>query len=426
MLGGVRLCRPAARPPLEMFRRCLAGPAPSPAPAAAAVYRTEESDPGRHTADHLGRFYTVDPAVPQLFGRELNTKENYNASNYFGPRQWVDRCDLLQETAIMVRQPALRIINCIQASDLSRPAVRYLLYGRPGCGKSISLAHLTHFGHSQGFLTLTFSQLKKWLTRYYDVAPSTYTKGDVDHIVNSNIFLKNFRQANAALLGSLPGLVTHRDYTWSVREQTPAGSPLTDVIDVGCERLPFAADALNVLIRELKLNCIANNCKLLVVCDGINSLFADHTLVHREATVWKKGPYYTGPGLEWAKNCVKVDQCSVLRNFKKLFSADYSNAVIVASACLGGRLDPPSRTAPGHRWWQSQQQEMVPEQASHLPFSLLREEGWRKAPPNNIDGHAFSAGNRPCAGDMLSSSIHMLILIINVIGFLTSLTHSYR
>ena len=109
-----------------------------------------------------------------------------------------------------------------KASDLSRPAVRYLLYGRPGCGKSISLAHLTHFGHSQGFLTLTFSQLKKWLTRYYDVAPSTYTKGDVDHIVNSNIFLKNFRQANAALLGSLPGLVTHRDYTWSVREQVGA------------------------------------------------------------------------------------------------------------------------------------------------------------------------------------------------------------
>ena len=81
---------------------------------------------------------------------------------------------------------------------------------------------------------------------------------------------------------------------------------MTDVIDVGCERLPFAADALNVLIRELKLNCIANNCKLLVVCDGINSLFSERTLVHREATVWKKGPYYTGPGLEWAKNCVKV------------------------------------------------------------------------------------------------------------------------
>ena len=97
-----------------------------------------------------------------------------------------------------------------------------------------------------------------------------------------------------------------------------------------------------------------------------------------------------------------MDQCSVLRNFKKLFSADYSNAVIVASACLGGRLDPPSRPTPGHRWWQSQQQEMVPEQHSHLPFALLKEEGWRKASPTNIDGHVFSAWNTPCAGDMLA------------------------
>jgi hypothetical protein len=54
----------------------------------------------------------------------------------------------------------------------------------------------------------------KWLTRYYEVAPSTFTPGSIDHIVNSNIFLKNFKQANSRLLAS-PSLVTHREYTWS-------------------------------------------------------------------------------------------------------------------------------------------------------------------------------------------------------------------
>lgn len=87
--------------------------------------------------------------------------------------------------------------------------------------------------------------------------------GSIDHIVNSNIFLKNFRQANSVLLSN-PQLVTHRDYTWSVREKTVAGSPLSEVLDIGCERLTFAADALNVLIRELKLNCNDGNCKLMV------------------------------------------------------------------------------------------------------------------------------------------------------------------
>jgi len=164
----------------------------------------------------------------------LNPKENYYANNYFAPRQWIDRCAVLQETAIMVRNPAIQIMNCIKNSDLSKPAVRYLLYGRAGVGKSITLAHITHFGHQEGFITLTMSQIKKWLTRYYEVAPSTYTPGSIDHIVNSNIFLKNFRQANSKLLAS-PELVTHRDYTWSVREKTPAGSPLAEVIEVGIE-----------------------------------------------------------------------------------------------------------------------------------------------------------------------------------------------
>ena len=94
--------------------------------------------------------------------------------------------------------------------------------------------------------------------------------------------------------------------TWSVREKTPTGSPLSAVIDVGIERLPFAADALNVVIRELKLNCNEGNCKLMVVCDGVNSLFASSTLVHREKTMWENGPYT--PNGDWMQNVVKVRQ----------------------------------------------------------------------------------------------------------------------
>ena len=174
----------------------------------------------------------------------------------------------------MVRNPAVQIINCVNNWDLEKPALRFMLYGRPGCGKSITLAHMTHYGHSQGFITMTFSQIKKWMTRYYEVAPSTYKPGQVDHIMNSNIFLKNFKQANLKLL-SEPGMVTHKEYVWSAREKTPAGSPLMEIIDMGCERLAFAADALNIVIRELKLNCNEGNCKLMVVCDGVNSLFSE-------------------------------------------------------------------------------------------------------------------------------------------------------
>ena len=44
-------------------------------------------------------------------------------------------------------------------------------------------------------------------------------------------------------------------------------------------------------IRELKLNCNEGNLRLMVVCDGVNSLCTEYTLVHREKTRFEAGPY---------------------------------------------------------------------------------------------------------------------------------------
>ena len=182
----------------------------------------------KHGREHLGRHYTVDPSLPKLFCKELTPKEGYNAPNYLGPKDWVDRCAKLQDTAIMVREPAVQVMECIKASDLTKPTNRYVLYGRPGVGKSITLTHLTHFGHADGWIVLPLLNLKQWLVRYYEVAPSTYTAGAIDHITNANVFLKNFKCANP---GRLEGCVTHREYVWSNREKTPAGAPLAEVIN---------------------------------------------------------------------------------------------------------------------------------------------------------------------------------------------------
>ena len=35
----------------------------------------------------------------------------------------------MRETGIMVREPAVQIINCVKALDLERPAVRYVVFG---------------------------------------------------------------------------------------------------------------------------------------------------------------------------------------------------------------------------------------------------------------------------------------------------------
>ena len=93
---------------MQLLRRAITSEA-SP-----ALHRTVEADPRlsilthfhlflsnidqirNHGREHLGRHYTVDPNLPKLFCKELTPKEGYYAPNYFGPRDWVDRCSKLQ------------------------------------------------------------------------------------------------------------------------------------------------------------------------------------------------------------------------------------------------------------------------------------------------------------------------------------------
>lgn len=54
----------------------------------------------------------------------------------------------------MVRKPGLELLRHLRSTDFARPAVRYLLYGEKGTGKTLSLCHSLHFCATQGWLTL--------------------------------------------------------------------------------------------------------------------------------------------------------------------------------------------------------------------------------------------------------------------------------
>jgi len=333
-----------------------------------AYYRAATNDTRQHTLAHRGTFFTVDPKIIDAFGDELNTVKNKYAINYFAPRPWTQRNKVLGETNILIRKPALELINYIKSSDLSKPAVRYVLYGRDGVGKSITLAHLICYGYQDNYIVMPFAWIKKWLVKYYEVKPSTYSPGRIDHVANANIFLKNFKHANA---DRLTNCVTHKEYKWGSKDRTKVGAPLMEVINIGCERLTYAADALNVVIKELKMNCNDSNCKLMVVCDGVNCLFADHTLVNKENPMWKPRKYVDWQ--DWRSEVALVDECSVMRNIKKLLLNDYNNAVIITSVDIGAQM---IKTDPGNKWWISMERHMVPDATSPMPFSLLGDKGW--------------------------------------------------
>ena len=53
-----------------------------------------------------------------------------------------------------------------------------------------------------------------------------------------------------------------------------------------------------------ELNCHEGNFKLIVISNRVNSLFADHNLVHREKREWESGPCL--PDGDWMKNVAKL------------------------------------------------------------------------------------------------------------------------
>lgn len=70
----------------------------------------------QHNDKQIGLFYTLDNNVcKQLF-------------THGGlPLSFSKQTKTFTETTIMVRQPALDIMDCIKSSDFSKPATRYVL-----------------------------------------------------------------------------------------------------------------------------------------------------------------------------------------------------------------------------------------------------------------------------------------------------------
>jgi small subunit ribosomal protein S29 len=51
---------------------------------------------------------------------------------------------------------------------------------------------------------------------------------------------------------SLSQLTTTKEYVWTKRETTPAGAPLTQLADLGIQRVKFSNDIFYALCEELK------------------------------------------------------------------------------------------------------------------------------------------------------------------------------
>ncbi|XP_049883807.1 28S ribosomal protein S29, mitochondrial [Pectinophora gossypiella] len=272
----------------------------------AVNFRTTEASPSQHNENQIGMFYTMQPdTCKQLFGH-----------GGF-PRSFMKQTKTFTEAAVMVRQPALDLIDCIKATDFDKPAIRYVLYGEKGTGKSLTLAHLLHYAHEQGFLIVHVPWVSEWLRRiprHKEMANSPTREGFVDLPLEAAAWLLHFKTQNQAILKQ-GDLKVSNEYVWSKREKTEAGATLAELVELGINRVKYACDVVDALVQEIKI--LSNNklCKTFVAVDGFNSFFYPLTRLRTPT-----------------KRSVKPEEVSLTTSFLEITKNDWKNGAIVLTA----------------------------------------------------------------------------------------------
>lgn len=236
-------------------------------------FRTSENDPLKHNTEHIAQYYSI------------NKQDQEQLFKYGGlPKTFVIQTKTFNETCLMIRQPSLDLINCLDKIDYSKPAVRFVIYGKMGTGKSLSLAHVLHYANKKGFLLIHVPWVGQWMRRCKERSDSESKPGYSDLNLDASAWLIHFKHQNSHIL-SQPEVKTTQDYVWNKREKTTLGSSLLELVDFGISRIKYASDAVVALCQEVKSLSTMGVCKTLVAIDGFNAFFYPHTRVFGERKV---------------------------------------------------------------------------------------------------------------------------------------------
>ncbi|KFB38339.1 hypothetical protein ZHAS_00005692 [Anopheles sinensis] len=230
-------------------------------------FRTLEQTPVKHDRSALSRFYTVPVEVHrQIF------------ANRGLPKNFEKQIKTFNECCLMVREPGVEIIKHLQRTDFDRPVNRFVLYGEDGAGKSLTLAHLLHYGYQQQYVLVHVPWVPNWMRRGLGTDNVRTIDGAIDLPLVGAAWLMHFKCQNGPLLNRL-GLTVSKDYAWSKRETTPTGSSLIALVDHGIRRAKFACNVIAALLHELKQHSSSGQMKTMVVIDGFNAFFHPRTRI---------------------------------------------------------------------------------------------------------------------------------------------------
>lgn len=263
-------------------------------------FRTRQNNPLHHTIKDEGLFYTIPKEeVKTVFPAGYSTR-------------WERLIKPFNEAAMMVRRPALEVIDYIRQTNFDQLAIKYVIYGRKGSGKTMTLNHIIHHCQAAGWLIVhipTANGLN--LKNKYDFIDSVSHEGMYDQPTSSTDWLKQFKLRNERFLKELK---TTEKYVWNKRESTEKDQPLLSVLEQGLTRPKNATDVIGVLLKELQLQSYNKQFKMLYAIKAVNGLFAEETAFR------KHGGYI-----------IPVRELTLHMHFRNFLKGDWINGSIVTT-----------------------------------------------------------------------------------------------
>ncbi|KAF7255674.1 hypothetical protein EG68_06978 [Paragonimus skrjabini miyazakii] len=260
----------------------------------------------------------------------------------------VEQLSVFKDYSLLLRSPFLHIVKdlleirslqvSVSKSESSvdelnlctRSVPRFVVYGQPGTGISVTLAQVAHFAGTNQWLIFPFPNAENWLDRCADLTHSNDYHQDqhrpnlsgeaFDFPSRSADWLRQFLRLNETFLDQYKP-VTTRDIAWTRMDTAQAGTPWTEVVNFAIARSKYSTDCIGILLREMRTLCSQpNGPPCLLIVDGVNFL-------------WCRGTRLSDKILQCK---VTVDRLAIVHHLQRALQADWLHGAILTSLNIRG------------------------------------------------------------------------------------------